>query len=147
MILLKTSLLFFLLSCSLETGERLTENSENNLSNQSFDLIILNDTNRVEVGQTLTNDDENITFTFNRVILDSRCPTGVDCIWEGNAELEFRFTNADSVEVANLNTSSRFNTSIEIFNYRIELIKLNPTPIYNQAPPTDYSGHFRIVKL
>ncbi|MEM7356642.1 MAG: hypothetical protein AAF657_37850, partial [Acidobacteriota bacterium] len=31
---------------------------------------------------------ENLDVRFIRVVGDSRCPRGVTCIWEGNAEIE-----------------------------------------------------------
>ncbi len=71
---------------------------------------------------------------------DSRCPTGVACIWEGNARVGIAFIAFErwppgqkSVEVSDeftveLNTSSRFDASATHSGLRVELKRLDPVP-------------------
>ena len=39
----------------------------------------------LSVGESVAIRDENLEVTFLKVLEDSRCPTGVQCIWEGRA--------------------------------------------------------------
>lgn len=43
------------------------------------------DTIEVRAGASVTIGAKRFTLTFNRVEEDSRCPTGVTCVWEGDA--------------------------------------------------------------
>ena len=56
---------------------------------------------------------------------DSRCPEGLDCIWEGIAEVDLRITkNNESVNF----TMTGFNSDTTIFNHNIKFLDLLPYP-------------------
>src|SRR5919206_5039217 len=42
---------------------------------------------KIKVGRTVTLKGESLRLRFVRVADDSRCPTNVDCVWAGNAEV------------------------------------------------------------
>ena len=74
--------------------------------------------------QKLTND---LTIRFTAVLEDSRCPTGVQCAWEGNAEIMLELSGGD-LETVHLNTGPQFPRT-EIYNgYTITLQELKPYP-------------------
>ncbi|MCI5149197.1 MAG: hypothetical protein D3916_07400 [Candidatus Electrothrix sp. MAN1_4] len=69
----------------------------------------------------------NLTIRFNTVIGDSRCPTGTQCPWEGNAEILLELTGGGP-ETVHLNTGGMFPRT-EVYNgYTITLQDLQPHP-------------------
>ena len=89
-------------------------------------------------------------LTFERVVEDSRCATGVTCVWEGNARIAVQFMalenwppdDSNSVSVADqftaeINTSSRFSTTADHRGLRVELRRLEPSPSAD-SPTTGY---------
>jgi len=93
-----------------------------------------------------TNEKENIRIKFEGVLSDSRCPIDVQCVWQGNAEVEFIFSKN------NVSESILLNTGIEpfkvlLFGYEIELKKLDP-PVFVSDPPEqeDYIASLIITR-
>ncbi len=75
----------------------------------------------------------NITITLKNID-DDRCPTNINCVWAGNAEVKMTITNEDETMDFGLNTAGfinnelNFPTSASIFDLHIELIALQPLP-------------------
>lgn len=44
------------------------------------------------IGQTASIEDEPITIKFVQIIGDSRCPTGVQCVWQGEVSCKLQIT-------------------------------------------------------
>ena len=86
--------------------------------------------------------EENILITLVDID-DERCPTNVDCVWQGNAEVEMKITNGDETTDFKLNTAgfinenANFPTGISIFDLNIELLNLQPYPEDTNQIPTD----------
>ena len=60
---------------------------------------------------------------------DSRCPLGVQCFWQGNAEARFKFVKSDDVPVFfNLNTFLGFTNDTIIGGYKFTLKAITPYP-------------------
>ncbi len=90
----------------------------------------LNDTIEIANFETKYNYENNLTLRMDSVLSDSRCPSNVQCVWEGNAEVRFLFT-VDSIQtgfVLNTHGSMQFNTDTVISGYEIKLLKLFPYP-------------------
>jgi len=70
---------------------------------------------------------ESLSIQFLDVPEDSRCPEGVVCVWAGNAKVALRVVGRD----VDLNTylEPRKDT---VSDYTVELVSLNPYPVYNQ---------------
>jgi hypothetical protein len=65
---------------------------------------------------------------FLSVVEDSRCPTGANCIWAGNAKIKIRIIDAKGrSKEFELNTNLP-ETKISYGGYDIELAKLDPHP-------------------
>jgi hypothetical protein len=69
----------------------------------------------------------NLRIRFNSVLGDSRCPTGVQCPWEGNAEILLELTGG-SPETVHLNTGGMFPRTETYNGYTITLQDLKPRP-------------------
>jgi hypothetical protein len=85
---------------------------------------------------------------FDSVLNDSRCPEGVQCIWAGNAEVKFRFVDADKEPLFfNLNTLTSFTNDTIVGGYKFTLVALNPYPaIKDILQPRNYKAEIRIEK-
>lgn len=80
-------------------------------------------------GEDIAITGEDLTITFVSVTNDSRCPAGVQCVWEGNAEVHIRMAKAGHPESeVVLNTSSRFATEAPYLEYVIRMSALKPLP-------------------
>ncbi|MGE3802822.1 MAG: hypothetical protein AB7H80_17540 [Candidatus Kapaibacterium sp.] len=64
---------------------------------------------------------------------DSRCPTDVECVWEGNAAAEFsmKVSGFPAVRFV-LNTHSGFEQEKIINGVRIRLVEVLPAPVSTQ---------------
>lgn len=67
-------------------------------------------------------------LTFDALVHDSRCPTGVACIWEGNAEVTFALYHEGRQHVFALNTHPTYTTDTTLADLSIVLVDLMPYP-------------------
>lgn len=81
----------------------------------------------------------NLRLTFRRVVEDSRCPTDVVCVWEGNAVVEVALAVDGGGEgVVQLN-SALAPIFFERSGVRVTFRDLDPHPRTGQeVPPEDY---------
>ena len=69
------------------------------------------------------------TLTFVRVRDDSRCPTGVTCIWEGDAVVELRMQQRTGQALTvELHANPGFERQATAFGVTISLERLDPYP-------------------
>ncbi|MFC2128246.1 hypothetical protein ACFLRR_00075 [Bacteroidota bacterium] len=92
--------------------------------------LIFGDTTEISMSEKLYNYENNISIKLDSILNDSRCPASVDCIWAGNAEVKYIFTQNDIENTIILNTlgGSNFKSDTIITGYTIELINLYPYP-------------------
>lgn len=75
-----------------------------------------------------------MNVTFNRITKDSRCPKGVNCIWEGVATAELTLmgttTRPQTVTLSSQNNSAKgLQNYVEFNGYKITLVSVNPYPV------------------
>ena len=94
----------------------------------------------VRLGQTAVLTRERLRIKFNSVVGDSRCPTGVTCVWEGDAEIQLVVNRAnDAASTLRLHTNQRFAQQELYQGYAITLLNLAPYPRSGtQHRPDDY---------
>lgn len=94
------------------------------------------------LGRAIPMAGKNYSIIFEKVLEDSRCPTGVTCIWEGNARIQLTMRVYSSMGTAGdggpltetldvpfeLNTSPRFPTTEYDKGLVMELRRLEPAP-------------------
>ncbi|MCH7762922.1 MAG: hypothetical protein IIB95_04180 [Candidatus Marinimicrobia bacterium] len=118
-------LLLFLISCADE-----------NTSINRFEGEI-----SLDIHQSKYYPDADLTIGFRSVLSDSRCPTEVQCFWEGNGKVDLwiKRTNMDTIDFA-LNTTLE-PKAVELLDFKIELRELNPYPEEEPFPinETNYS--------
>ena len=90
----------------------------------------LNDTTQLANFETKYNFEHQLSLRMDSVLNDSRCPTNVECFWEGNAEIRFVF-KVDSLQtpfVLNTHGGDPFRSDTVISGYKIMLLELSPYP-------------------
>lgn len=126
------SFLLALVSCK-------TTNQSSNSQNPNTNFLDFGEPIQIRLGEQFYFEDK-LEFTFQSVQSDSRCPKGVKCVWQGNAEIILKITNPEK------NTSEFVNLQIEGYKdrnnsnhqkiiangYNFTLLELNPYPQANQ---------------
>ncbi|MFB6316967.1 hypothetical protein [Saccharicrinis sp. FJH54] len=103
---------------------------ENEPASERHYAINLNDTVTFRYQQVRINSDEGFTLCFDSISSDSRCPLGVECVWEGNAAAVFSFSDheKDTSFVLNTNRSEIFPDNIVVQNLIFKLVSVTPYP-------------------
>ncbi len=92
------------------------------------------------------NSSASVTVCFIKLVSESRCPTGAECIWEGYAECEF------SINVDGENKSFRLatlknlllNTDTTINGSKISLVSVLPYPDITKPSSEPYTAILKI---
>lgn len=80
-------------------------------------------------GEQVTVPECGATMTFDRVREDSRCPSGVACVWEGDAIVMLTLEQgAERTELALHTARHPGPTEAAIGSCRVELVTLAPEP-------------------
>jgi hypothetical protein len=75
-----------------------------------------------------------LSLEFTTLAEESRCPTSVTCVWEGNARVLISATRGSATAVLELNSNPRFAVRAVFEGYAIELRSVDPYPVA-VAPP------------
>jgi hypothetical protein len=106
----------------------------------------VNSTFALKVGDRVSISGADLSIRFVRVAEDSRCPSGVQCIWAGNGRIELDVRAAGQNSLVFLNT---FDGAKEVVvgAYRISLIALEPAPVATQQIPAEsYRASLRVIE-
>jgi hypothetical protein len=108
----------------------------------------LGDRFHVRAGETAELSGDGITLKFTRLLADSRCPTGVMCIWEGDAGIVINAGHAANAPAdLELHTSSRFASKGSYRGFTVELLSVAPHPIAGQPVAfKDYCAEIRVTR-
>ena len=97
------------------------------------------------------NHNKELEITFSD-IEDSRCPTDVVCVWEGQADVELRafFDGDDTPAVFHLISRVGYPDLADttLYGYHLQLLEVNPYPDNASSPPAkeDYTIRLLIEK-
>lgn len=83
------------------------------------------------IGQKVMIEPEGFTIMFKDVLEDNRCPTELDCIWEGRAVVQLEFEKVDDCVVTALespNSRPEYGNVTNIFEKSVKLLKVCPYP-------------------
>jgi hypothetical protein len=84
---------------------------------------------------------------LDSVLNDSRCPAGAICIWEGNAEVRFKFEKLNEDPIFfNLNTHRSFTTDTIIDGYKFTLLGLGLSSLEHRVSQKDYKAKLLVQK-
>lgn len=106
---------------------------------------------RIKAGRTVTLAREGLRLRFVRVAADSRCPTGVECVWAGNAEVlvEVGAQNRRAGKTLRLNTNASPERPAEdkYRSYTVRLVRLDPHPrAARKIRPGEYTATLLVSK-
>ena len=110
---------------------------------QPFDL---------KVDQTADLQSAGLVIKFVNVTEDSRCPSDVTCIWEGQVSVLVDLTSADGKSFGNFTLTitggAADNSSAKAVNgYLLRLVDVQPYPKSTQKiSPSDYTAKFILLK-
>jgi len=101
----------------------------------------LGDSFELKPGEAIMITGTPVSFRFDSVLFDGRCPEGVLCFWEGNAAIIISFpTEQDTVMTMDPH-------KIYKNDYEVTLQKLSPYPKSNQKIPKDaYVAQLSVLK-
>jgi hypothetical protein len=90
----------------------------------------LNEEFTLAPGQTASVTGTNVRLTFDRVSEDSRCPTDVNCIWEGDAVVVLKVQVEAEEATREVHTQGREPRSRKapVGDYVVTLVRLDPAP-------------------
>jgi hypothetical protein len=82
-------------------------------------------------------------ITFRQVREDSRCPTDVTCVWEGDAKVEVVISRTGSPDETKILSIKAPNNETRVGNLRIRFVGLTPVPRQADAgAPKNYLAEF-----
>jgi len=83
--------------------------------------------------------EDGFIVLFDSVVGDSRCPSDVECVWEGNAEVAIAIRpSLETPTLLSLNTNPGFATEVTYVSYAIALIDLEPYPRTDRVSDEPY---------
>jgi hypothetical protein len=81
------------------------------------------------VGLHVTVQPDNVEISFREVQGDSRCPTNVECFWQGKAGVQLTLTNAiHQTQPVGISVEGHGSGTAEAMGYRITAVRLDPYP-------------------
>jgi hypothetical protein len=115
---------------------------------KSAGAAVLDKEFKIKYGQVLTVKGEGLKVKFDSVPEDSRCPTDVKCVWEGDAKILIGVKRGQAKAFTiELHTNGRFNQTGKYQNYIIKLIAVNPYPKTSaKIKPSDYVATLLVTK-
>jgi hypothetical protein len=90
----------------------------------------------------------DLTLTFVSVLSDSRCPSDVTCVWEGDATVAVSLEAPREARASReLHTADPGARETTFAGYRVRLEALEPVPRSDGTiPPGDYRATFLITR-
>jgi len=108
----------------------------------------LNSEFTLHINQSAEIKSEDITVTFLNVTSDSRCPSDVTCIWQGQAGIEVGVQKGEVESTLSLSIGGDSTPEESIFDaYLIQLVDISPYPISTKIiQPEEYTATIKITK-
>jgi hypothetical protein len=134
-------ILLFIIAASCEKAPLTTSDTGDNSD------IHLNQPFQLKVGENIKLIPDNLTVGLKTVLSDSRCPIGVVCFWEGEADINIWLlkNRIDTIHgILKIRgyigiRDSLHDRYIDTIGYRIKLMQLDPYPQY--PIPNDFSKY------
>jgi len=102
----------------------------------------------LQINQSAQIKSEDISVTFLNVTSDSRCPSDVTCIWQGQAAIELDVQKGGLESTVSLSIGGDSSPEESIFDsYMIQLVDISPYPVSTTTiQPQDYAAKIKITK-
>lgn len=94
---------------------------------------------------------DKLSFCFDSLVSDSRCPANAMCVWQGTAVAKFSLTKnneTSSFELATINMSPNYHKDTTMMGYKIDFINLSPYPgtVPTPIPADQIKAELKITK-
>ncbi|NHJ01777.1 MAG: hypothetical protein EAX86_06510 [Candidatus Heimdallarchaeota archaeon] len=100
----------------------------------------------LHIGESAIIKDQGIKIKFIDVLEDSRCPSDVQCIWEGTVSLMINIKYNEQ-DLGNFVLNSTNLHKASFMEYYVQFKELNPYPVSTQIiPKTAYQATFRVAQ-
>lgn len=131
--------LSFIVSCQAQKGTMPAASTAKNSTTATTQITLAE-------GKGVFLKAQQMNVSFKGIRTDSRCPAGVNCVWQGVAVAQLQFMSVTSrpwdFELATVEDSSKGYTRwVNAEGYRYTLIKVEPQAAAN----TDLKGKYRIT--
>lgn len=93
--------------------------------------ILLGAMFKIKTGQTAVIKAPKLRITLTSVN-DSRCPTGVTCVWAGDGEISLEVAGKTKKQAVTLHTRME-PREVDFDGFKIRLVALNPYPKANET--------------
>ena len=101
----------------------------------------------LKLGAAESIDGDGLRIQFERVVSDSRCPKGAQCIRAGEAVIQIAVTRGSTKESYDLKTMPPDASRVEIDRYRVTLVAVEPEPTLESPPPQgDYTATLTVTR-
>ncbi|WP_316505405.1 hypothetical protein [Nitrosopumilus sp.] len=125
----------------------ITTGSEEERKPDPYYLIEWNYPFSLHLNQTAHIPSYDIQITFSKILEDSRCPSDVQCVWEGNVQIQLDILKEErKLKSIDLSLGADDNTRIYLLDkFYLELIQVEPYPTSSSSDeilPSDYSAVF-----
>jgi len=87
-------------------------------------------------GESISSTDGSTKITFVEVTEDSRCATGMECIWAGQVKVLLEITFGTEIQQYTLVSGTMLEgdeDSIDIGEFTVRLVRVDPYPVYGQS--------------
>jgi len=81
----------------------------------------------LEIGKSSDIQADLLTITFDKLVEDSRCPTGVECFWEGQATVQFLVNETTTLDLI-MRAGHEDLAKDTLDNYIYTLLDVSPYP-------------------
>lgn len=118
-------------------------------SDGKLTVVRLNRDFKLKAGERVNFKGTSLRIKFVAVETDSRCPSDVNCVWAGNAAVQFQLSNGRSNKTVTLNTGrgGAFVSEVEYRGYKVKLVDLRPYPRSDrQIAASDYAATLLVSK-
>lgn len=105
-------------------------------------IVSLDESVTLAVGEETAVEGTPLTIRFVEVQEDSRCPTGVDCAWEGVAVTLLEVSDGLEQHTLTLQARAGMRQSTGVAGYSLEIGSLAPYPKY---PETIDTAEYRLT--
>lgn len=103
----------------------------------------------LKIGESVEVNGESLTIDFDNIVDDSRCPNGVDCIWEGQAEVNLLLNKTKEILVI-MRAGQEALAKDTLGNIIVTLLDVSPYPdVKNELPipAEDYAIDIQVEEL
>lgn len=84
---------------------------------------------------------ENVSIKFNELLSESRCPVGVNCVWQGEVSIGVQVDKNEKIAIGLTDTIAVAKS------FKLLLLEVNPYPVYQkQVSEKEYKAVMKVVR-